>query len=335
MVSVLCWDNLSTKGIFHARPDLLLAWNEHHVRDAIEIHGFHKKQIKVVGSAFFDKWWGKLPEIPSRETFCRRIGLDPSRPILLYLGSSPSIAADERWLLTSLTKALKAEPDKRIQEFQILVRPHPGHAIESGGCEGEGCTVWPKSGSLPSSSVEFSDFLSTLTYSELTVGLNTSAMIDAVIRGLPSIAFLSPEYAKTQIESQHFQELLNGNAVYRASSIDELIKKVRELAFEKKDPLKEARERFVIEHVRPHGLDTEAGALSSIVLEDFLSRWQRRGLKTIRPKEQAPNFSNLVSKAPRAALRPQRVLMATSLGSYHHGVVMDSAFYTLTASVDV
>ena len=98
VVPVLSWDNLSTKGIFHTKPDLLIAWNNSHKLDALKIHGFEEDKIKISGSPFFDKWLNPdLREEP--EIFKSRIGINKDDEYILYLGSSANIARDETWII--------------------------------------------------------------------------------------------------------------------------------------------------------------------------------------------------------------------------------------------
>lgn len=83
---VISWDNLTTKGIFHIMPDLLLVWNKTQVREAEEHHGMPESRIRITGAPVFDEWF--VPRRPSktREAFCAEWKLDPNQPILLYLG---------------------------------------------------------------------------------------------------------------------------------------------------------------------------------------------------------------------------------------------------------
>ena len=82
----ISWDNLSTKGLFHIKPDLLYVWNAYQQADAATVHGLGPDEMTVTGSPFFDKWFTSPSDIIDRQTLCRTVGLDPDRPILLYLG---------------------------------------------------------------------------------------------------------------------------------------------------------------------------------------------------------------------------------------------------------
>ena len=92
---MLSWDNLTTKGLIPFDPDAVLVWNDSHAEEARRIHGIPQDRIIVTGSPFFDKWFEDGAGLPGRDEFCRKVGLDPSRRYLAWLGSSKNIAPDE------------------------------------------------------------------------------------------------------------------------------------------------------------------------------------------------------------------------------------------------
>ncbi|HVR76517.1 MAG TPA: hypothetical protein VMT52_19465, partial [Planctomycetota bacterium] len=125
--SVFCvwsWDHLSSKSLLRDLPDVITVWNETQKREAVELHGVPPERIAVTGAQAFDHWFEWRPR--PREDFCRRAGLDPSKPFLLYVCSSlfpggiPETRFIERWI-----EALRSSEDARLREVQILIRPHP------------------------------------------------------------------------------------------------------------------------------------------------------------------------------------------------------------------
>ena len=91
---VASWDNLTNKGIINVQPDRVIVWNEAQKREAVSLHGVRPDDVRVTGAQLFDDWFERSPAT-TREQFCARVGLDPSRPFLLYLCSSLFIARDE------------------------------------------------------------------------------------------------------------------------------------------------------------------------------------------------------------------------------------------------
>ena len=57
IISVLSWDNLTTKGGFAILPDEFFAWNETHKDELIQFHNVDEEIITICGSPFFDKWF--------------------------------------------------------------------------------------------------------------------------------------------------------------------------------------------------------------------------------------------------------------------------------------
>ncbi len=120
VISVLSWDNLTTKGIFHVIPDILLTWNQVQTEEAVQIHRVPAEQIVITGSPFFDKWIDSDRLLVDRALFFHKVKLNPDQPYVLYLGSSKNIAEDETWQVKELFDCLRAHPAQEVQRLQIL-----------------------------------------------------------------------------------------------------------------------------------------------------------------------------------------------------------------------
>ena len=70
----------------------------------------------------YDQWFARRAST-ARDEFCARVGLDPARPILLYLCSSPFIAPDEVVFIEQWIGAIRSAPDARVRTAGILIRP--------------------------------------------------------------------------------------------------------------------------------------------------------------------------------------------------------------------
>ena len=75
-------------------PDHVVVSNDVQKKEAIELHGVADAQIVITGAQLFYRWFDARPS-RSREEFCRQVGLDPSSPFILYVGSSVFIAPEE------------------------------------------------------------------------------------------------------------------------------------------------------------------------------------------------------------------------------------------------
>jgi hypothetical protein len=264
-IPVLSWDNLTTKGFLAVKPDLLLAWNRSHQMDAIRIHGIPKASIRISGSPFFDKWFAFDSSRLNRGSFLTDIGIDPKSRYVLYLGSSVSVAADEILQLRALREAL----DKTgLNEFWIVARPHPSNAEAfHNGPIPPNTLVWPEETHLPDSEATANDFFQSVYFSEAAIGLNTTAMVDAIVIGKPCITWLRSSSSATQWRAVHFQDLLRSRATYLANSAAECAILIQDLAIKKNDPLVGARLKFVETFLRPNGIIVPAAEHAGRYLE--------------------------------------------------------------------
>lgn len=119
---VFSWDNLAgMKGVLPSRPDHLGVWNELQAQEAIQSHHYHPEQITVLGPPHFDLYQDPRT-FDSREDFCRRLGLDPSKKIVTLIIASMS-ASENTYILDFM---LKAKADGRLPaDAQLVCRLHP------------------------------------------------------------------------------------------------------------------------------------------------------------------------------------------------------------------
>jgi hypothetical protein len=260
--AVASWDHLSSKGDLTFQPQRVIVWNEVQKREAIELQHIEGDRVIITGSQIFDEWFVKKPST-SREEFCGRVGLRPDRPIVLYVcsslleGSTPEPPFVVRW-----AKHLRNSGHPVLRECSILVRPHHEHGeawrkVNFKTMDNVAC--WPKAGDFPVDGRSKTDYFDSLYHASVTVGLNTSAMIEAAILGHPVHTILLPEFHDSQEGTVHFHYLLaeaNG-LLHAARSLDEHARKLA-AALDGRDPDPDRSARFVREFVRPRGLDTHA-----------------------------------------------------------------------------
>jgi hypothetical protein len=272
-ILVLTWDNLTTKGLVHVIPSVLLAWNEAHATEAETLHRVPRSRIRIVGSPFFDKWLDRSLAPEPRDAFCQRLGLAPERPVVLYLGSSKHIAPDEGWVVAELERSLRSSKEPALRDATVLVRPHPFNHEAHAAHEGDGIVVWPTSVRLPELPDQQRELVSAVTHAVCAVGLNTSAMIDAVALDRPVLTVLLDRYADTQRSAEHFRHLADSGAIELATSFDDLAVRIAAVAAGK-DSTVAARARFVRTFLRPGDPTVSAGHAAADQLE-ALARLRR------------------------------------------------------------
>jgi hypothetical protein len=271
--SALCvasWDNLTSKGLIRVIPDHVIVWNESQKTEAVTMHGVAPEQVSVTGAQLFDRWFADRPS-RSRGEFCRMVGLDPSRPFVLYVGSSTFIAPDEvpfaeRWIGRIRKGA--------AEHVGVLIRPHPANSRQWRAFEAQSANValWPPIGTDPTSPDFRRDYFDSLYYCAAVVGINTSAQIEAGIVGRPVFTIRSAEFAHAQQGTLHFQYLVNeGGAVRVADSLDEHAEQLAALLSGAPDAGRDARE-FVRAFVRPHGLDTPVAPIFARAIGELARR---------------------------------------------------------------
>lgn len=271
--SVLCvasWDNLSSKQQIHELPDRVIVWNETQVGEAIELHGVPRERLVTTGAQSFDLWFTWQPR--PREEFCARVGLDPARPYLLYVGGSlfPGELVEAEWAKTWLSEVRR---DPALRDAGVLFRPHPNRGREwakTSLAGFENVTVWPPLHTeMPVDAEARADFFDSIFHSAAVFGLNTSAMIEAAVIGRSVHTMLVDEFASSQQGVFHFDYLLRvGGGLLRVAADFDQLRELLAQAVGGGDPEAESRRRRFLEaFVRPHGIERPATPIVADAIE--------------------------------------------------------------------
>jgi hypothetical protein len=252
------WDNLSSKGLLHFTPDRVFVWNVMQRDELARYHGIPEHHVCVTGAQTFDHWFnGEFPS--DRAAFCAGIGLDPERPIVLYLVSSRQIEQSPEPFFLRWLEAVRTSDAPALAEASIVVRPHPTEVGPWHGLEDRHprLAVSPSTEEAPINSATFRQrYRDELHHASVAVALNTSGMIDAAIFGKPVCTVELPEFAFGQRGTVHFEYLtLPGGLLRTARSLEEHVATLGDLV--ERDPYErdERSNRFVETFVRPQGLD--------------------------------------------------------------------------------
>jgi hypothetical protein len=291
---VASWDNLTNKGLLKWTPERVFVWNEVQRREAIELHGMPPERVTATGAQLFDAWFEREPST-SRDEFVRRIGLDPKRPYVLFLGSSPFVTNHsddevrfvERWIET-----LRASGDERLRGVGIAVRPHPvGKGWRNADLSRfENAVIWPRHSERPVLPQEHDDFYDTLAHSAAVVGINTTAMIEAAVIGKSVLTVLAPEFGQESTLHFHYLREENSGFLHVASSLGEHAEQLGRV-LENRAEDADRRRRFVESFVRPHGLDRPATPIFADAVEELatlpVERWRPSPLTPLLALEAA------------------------------------------------
>jgi hypothetical protein len=259
---VASWDNLTTRPRLRAIPDTLIVWNDIQRAEAVELHGVPEGRIEVTGAPNFDLWFVRTPS--PRKEFLRRVGLDPERPVVLWVGSAinrwepPEPPLVERWVA-----GIRASSDELLRHAGLLIRPHPLREDDWGRAafaDDPDVAVWPQHDhALPVDSQRQNDYYDSIFHSAVVVGINTSAMIEAAIVGRPVLTFLDSSYEDSQRGALHFRYLVEagGGALRVAPQLEDHYADVAE-ALARAGEDRHAYRRFVETFVRPRGIEIPA-----------------------------------------------------------------------------
>jgi hypothetical protein len=279
-----------------------VVWNEVQRREAITLHDVPSDRVAITGAQSFDEWFARRPR--ERSDFFARVGLDASRPYILYVGGAlfPAELTEAEWVLRRWIPELRRDP--RLRDTGILVRPHPRRLEQWARVSFDGienAVAWPsRDAPMPVDEDSRADFFDSLYHSAVVVGINTTAMIEAAVVGRAVHTILAPEFAESQVGTRHFAYLreVAGGVVRTAHSFDEHRDQLA-LALAGGDAEGERRRvEFLRAFVRPHGL--ERPALPYLVAEI-------EGVAALGPAPKAHTSPALLPV--RAALR---VTMAAS-----------------------
>lgn len=267
---VASWDNLTNKGLIKGKPDKVIVWNEIQRTEAVELHGIAATDVIVTGAQCYDKWFGQGPST-SREEFCRKIGLLPDRPFLLYLCSSPYISPQEVAFVENWMRKIRSNESSGVGNMGILVRPHPQNAEQWKDVDFshfENVAIYPRAGANPIDESSKADFFDSLYHCSTVVGINTSAMIEAGIVGKPVFTILAPDFQHSQEGTLHFHYLVQGGLLYVSNNLDEHLIQMNGVLQGDAD-CKEKIKNFIHSFVRPHGLDTACTPIFVETVENF------------------------------------------------------------------
>jgi hypothetical protein len=269
------WDNLTNRGLIRVAPDRTLVWNERQRQEAIELHGLQARRVVVTGAPRFDDFFTMTPGT-SRETFCADLGLDPRRPLVLYVCSAQFIAPREVAFVRRWIGELRAAPQGSwLRDAQVLVRPHPANQDEwetADLSDLAGVAVWSKRMSIGGDQGLFDS----LHHSAAVVGLNTSAMIEAAIVGRAVYTITTPEFSGGQGGTLHFWHLLvdNGGVVAASASFAEHVTQLAATPGHE-DETRQRSQRFLASFVRPRGLHVPASSVMVDEIERAVSSAKR------------------------------------------------------------
>jgi hypothetical protein len=275
-VCVPSWDNLSSKQLLRVVPDLVTVWNEVQKDEAMTLHGVPEERVVATGAQCFDHWFGWPPR--QRAEFCARVGLDPDRPYILYVGGAlfPTTITEAAFCLDWI-RALRTSDEPGLRETSILIRPHPyrnpeWHERFSEFAELENVVIWPPTVVMPIEEPTRADYFDSIFHSAVVFGINTSAMIEAGIIGRAVHTITVPEFAASQSGVLHYRYLreVGGGLVQVSATLAENVRRLGHVITGRDTEGEEAARRFTEIFVRPQGVQIPATPVFVDAIEELV-----------------------------------------------------------------
>lgn len=237
------WDNPSTKAQFLALPDRLAVWGEQTKQHAIEFMGMEPDKVVVMGSAQFEVYRRKPSKI--KEVICHSIGVEPTKKLILYAGSSKSINEIEHLELLE-----KAVDDGLLQNCYIIFRPHPWRAPAKNekdffdvnwkhvSMDPSMLHFYNTAKSTESSKINLTDYMDThniLTAIDLLVSNMSTILLEGALHGKPVLCMISRkdmaenDFLNVTVNAIFFQELIERLDIRLLENRDEIAFECRRL----------------------------------------------------------------------------------------------------------
>lgn len=238
--AILSWDNIVTKDRMPITFDRYFVWSELMARD---LRRFYPEtmasSVTITGAPQFDMHVRGDKRI-SRQNFCAELGLDPTRPIVTYVGTAAGAVPDDEWIAAQIAAGFEAQ---RVPgNPQLLVRLHP---LDSGerfaGLAKRGVSVlrsWEHDKSQPTWSLPSTrdiDLLwGTLAHTAVSVNFNSTMSLDFALFDCPvvNLAFQTPATTAGGIDVarflryEHFRPVLEEKASRLAVSPEGILEAV-------------------------------------------------------------------------------------------------------------
>jgi hypothetical protein len=123
---VFSWDNLTTQGRMIPRYDSYLVWSSRMAEELLKIYpDTNANDVIITGSPQFDMHHRKGMRI-SRTEFCKRLGLHPEYPIVLYTTGMPNHMPHEEEIVELLLSVIKSFPTSRQPQLMVRVYAKDG-----------------------------------------------------------------------------------------------------------------------------------------------------------------------------------------------------------------
>jgi hypothetical protein len=221
---VASWDHTVGKGVASPHLDRYVVQNETMRDDLVRFHEIDPERVVVTGWPQTDVYHRRRTRA-EYEALLHRLGLDASRPVVLFAGNTPTNAPYEGNLVTRLVRWW--EETGAHERISLLFRPHPRDYLAAERY----AAAETKAGAArqKASFTDLEDLAVLLKHVDCFVSTAGTILLDALVNDRPSICVLFDEgapagerWADLNIVGEHYRKLAESEAFYRAHDFEEL-----------------------------------------------------------------------------------------------------------------
>jgi hypothetical protein len=296
------WDNFSSKGYVHPKPDLMICWGERMREEAIGLQDWDPGRIVVCGAPHFDVYHN-LARFGTREQVLERLGLDPRRRLIVY-GTSPRVhAGDERDVVRRLADWVQQSPVDGPFRYplQLLIRLHPQQVSgpysddwrayqalvgEHVSLDVPEMVPGEMDWQIASSDSERLPLI--LAQADVVVNCFSTFAIDAVAAGKPAIcvAFDGDEVREGKYSVRRYLNYTHLKAMISSGGVrvaDDYIGLQREIEAYLAEPSRDAAGRQVLIRMQLYQIDGRSAERTAAALAGMIIRTERKGRCELDP----------------------------------------------------
>ncbi|KKU70557.1 MAG: hypothetical protein UY17_C0025G0005 [Candidatus Beckwithbacteria bacterium GW2011_GWC2_47_9] len=255
------WDQPTTKSLIQIIPDKVFVWNEEHASVLSREHAVPRNKIVISGAPQFDVFFERKTPFRSINDFLSIYRITAGPPFVLYIASS---GERDSALVKELSLTLSSNSDGALQSITILVRPYPGRENCFADLKLQNVKVLPAPLEGRRSLDDDQDFFDAIYHSFATIALSSTALLDTIAIGRPSIMYFDKRHKEIQSDA-HLETLYRSGAFYTAYNLTELMPVLKRINAGD-DFLREKRHDYICKFIRPQGSTKSAAA---VVVEEI------------------------------------------------------------------
>jgi hypothetical protein len=247
---IASWDHTVGKGIVTPHLQRYIVQNDVMRADLVRYHGIGAERIVVTGWPQTDVFHRKRPR-EEYESVLRELDLDPTRPVVLVMGNTPTNAPFEQQFVERLVDWW--EETGAIERFSLLFRPHPR---DRQWRKRFAAALFREHAAVQKPSFTDLETLAVLLqHGDVVLSNAGTILLDALVNDRPTVCVLYDEgappgesWAIKNVSGEHYRQLMASEAFYRAERFEDVVTAI-ERALSHPDELAQERARAAREVV--------------------------------------------------------------------------------------